>query len=55
MKINIKVIPIACLALPVVLLMALSAFADNKTINKQLVIEAGLTSLEKAVQGMLQR
>jgi uncharacterized protein YneF (UPF0154 family) len=51
MEINIKVIPIACLAL----FIAVGAFADNKTINKQLAIKAGLTSLEKAVQGMLQR
>ncbi len=44
MEINIKVIPIACLALPVVLLMALSAFAHNKPINNQLAIEAGSPS-----------
>jgi len=43
-EINIKVIPIACLALPVVLLMALSAFAHNKSINNQLAIEAGSPS-----------
>ena len=40
MKVNIKVIPIACLAL----FIALSVLADNKTINKKLVIEAGSLS-----------
>ena len=44
MEINLKVVPIACLALPMVILMALSAFADNKPINKQLAIEAGSPS-----------